>query len=183
MQEFAKNAAFQWRSRRVITALHTVPMATGGNGCSRGSKRNVFQHSAKIYVTFFATKMWGLWNHASSPYFALKSAISEWKCGIFEKNAAPSYSCRLWLIRQEVNLQAIRGCKWQEKTFRLFCLGHSFSTFCVPRHVWNCWITTVLSSIYLYQNYTVIYIYQFITSILMSFSFTFTHQLVSGNVE
>jgi hypothetical protein len=43
--------------------------------------------------------------------------------------------------------------------------------------------TTVLSSFYLYQNYTVIYIYQFITSILMLFSFTFTHQLVSGNVE
>ena len=43
--------------------------------------------------------------------------------------------------------------------------------------------TTVLSSFYLYQFYTLIYIYQFITSILMSFSFTFAHPLVSGNVE
>ena len=43
--------------------------------------------------------------------------------------------------------------------------------------------TTALSSFYLYQHYTVIDIYQFITSILMSFSFTFAHPLVSGNVE
>ena len=36
--------------------------------------------------------------------------------------------------------------------------------------------TTVLSSFYLYENYTVI-------DISFSFTFTFTHQLFSGNVE
>ena len=58
-----------------------------------------------------------------------------------------------------------------------------FNLLCVTARLTLLDNTTVLSSFYLYQFYTLIYIYQFITSILMSFSFAFTHQSVSGNVR
>ena len=53
------------------------------------SKRNIFQLSAKIYVTF------SQWKCA---YFARESAVYGVKVRHIWKNAAPAWICRLWLI-------------------------------------------------------------------------------------
>ena len=71
--------SFWWRSRCVITSLHNVPMATGENGCSCVKQTQHFSTFCWDICDFFATKMRGLWNHASPAYFAQKS----WKYADF----------------------------------------------------------------------------------------------------
>ena len=55
----------------------------------------------------------------------------------------------------------------------------------MARKLLNAGLYSAIQLLFVTENYTGIDIYQFITSILMSFSFTFTFtgQLVSGNVE
>ena len=45
-------ASFRWCSRRVITSLQTFPWQQGKMAALVWSKQNIFQLSAKIYVTF-----------------------------------------------------------------------------------------------------------------------------------
>ena len=83
-------AAFWWCSRRVITSLHNVPMATGENGCSCVKQTQHFSTFCWDICDFFAMKMRGLWNHASPAYFARKLAIYATKVSRIWKNAAPA---------------------------------------------------------------------------------------------
>ena len=80
-------AAFWWCSRRVITSLHNVPMATGENGCSCVKQT---QH--------FSTFCWDICDFLQAPHILhgnrqFMRQFMQQKCGVFRKNAA-----RLWLI-------------------------------------------------------------------------------------
>ena len=74
-----ENAAFRWRSRCIITSLHNDPMATREMAALVWRKRNIFQLSAKIYVTLL---QWKCRDYEIMQ--APNRQCMQWKCGIFE---------------------------------------------------------------------------------------------------
>jgi hypothetical protein len=90
MQELAKNAAFRWHSRRVLTSLDNVPMATGEMAAFVWSKRNIFNTFCwKLYVTFLQRKC-GDYEIMQAPRILRGNLqFMRCKCGIFEKMRPP----------------------------------------------------------------------------------------------
>ena len=72
--------AFWWCSRHVIASLHNIPMATGENGCFCVKQTQHFSTFCWDICDFSATKMWGLWYHASGNRQFMRG-----KLGVFEK--------------------------------------------------------------------------------------------------
>ena len=91
-------AAFRRRSRRVITSLHNVPMATGEIAALVWSYLKNFQLSAKLYVTFLQRKCRDYEIMQALHILRRNLQFMLWKCGIFEKMRPPhEYADFGWL--------------------------------------------------------------------------------------
>ena len=95
---FIAVCSFSMTLRRLISSLHNVPMATGEMAALVLSKRNIFQLSAEIYVTFLQRKC-GDYEIMQAPHILRGNwQFMQRKCAAFEKMQPPhKYADFGWL--------------------------------------------------------------------------------------